>query len=87
VKEQLIRYRPGHDPKPDSRTDWDRLNRMSDEDLAEAIRLGVRKINVGSALKRVYFESLREACRAVDGRWNVKLYMAFSVNSRQRARR
>jgi fructose/tagatose bisphosphate aldolase len=43
---------------------------VSDEDLAEAIRLGVRKINVGSALKRVYFEGLREACRAVDGQYN-----------------
>jgi len=33
VKEQLIRYRPGRDPKPDSRTDWDRLKRMSDEEV------------------------------------------------------
>ena len=30
-------------------------------DLIEAIRLGIRKINVGSALKRVYFEALRQA--------------------------
>src|SRR5438132_13104460 len=36
VKEQLIRCRPGHDPKPDSRTDWDRLNRMSDEEIERA---------------------------------------------------
>jgi fructose/tagatose bisphosphate aldolase len=43
---------------------------VSDEDLAEAIRLGVRKINVGSALKRVYFEGLRAACGAVDGQYN-----------------
>jgi ketose-bisphosphate aldolase len=29
-------------------------------DLKEAIRLGIRKINVGSALKRAYFEALRQ---------------------------
>ncbi|MFN7999186.1 MAG: class II fructose-bisphosphate aldolase [Bryobacteraceae bacterium] len=43
---------------------------VSDADLAEAVRLGVRKINVGSALKTVYFEGLRRACRAVDGQYN-----------------
>ena len=36
VKEQLIRYRPGRDPKPESRTDWDRLNQMSDEEIERA---------------------------------------------------
>jgi putative transcriptional regulator len=36
VKEQLIRYRPGRDPKPESRTDWDRLNRMSDDEIDRA---------------------------------------------------
>ncbi len=30
-------------------------------DLTEAIRLGIRKINVGSALKRAYFEAVRRA--------------------------
>jgi ketose-bisphosphate aldolase len=30
-------------------------------DLVEAIRLGIRKINVGSALKRAYLEALRQA--------------------------
>jgi len=30
-------------------------------DLMDAIRLGIRKINVGSALKRTYFEALRQA--------------------------
>jgi len=30
-------------------------------DLKEAIRLGIRKVNVGSALKRAYFEALRQA--------------------------
>ena len=35
------------------------------EDLREAARLGVRKINVGSNLKRAYFEALRRACRDV----------------------
>jgi putative transcriptional regulator len=36
VKDQLIRYRPGRDPKPKSQTDWDRLNRMSDEEIEQA---------------------------------------------------
>ncbi|HIJ72578.1 MAG TPA: hypothetical protein HPP83_00615 [Candidatus Hydrogenedentes bacterium] len=31
-------------------------------DLAEAPRRGIRKINVGSALKQVYFDALRQAC-------------------------
>jgi len=43
---------------------------IADEDLAAAIRLGVRKINVGSALKTAYFEALREACRAVESDYN-----------------
>ena len=43
---------------------------VADEDLIEAIRLGVRKINVGSALKRAYFEALRKACAEVDGQYN-----------------
>jgi fructose/tagatose bisphosphate aldolase len=30
-------------------------------DLSEAIRLGIRKVNVGSALKRAYFEAMRLA--------------------------
>ena len=38
MKEQLIRYRPGRDPKPESRTDWDRLKRMSDEEVDQAAR-------------------------------------------------
>ena len=36
MKEPLIRYRPGRDPKPESRTDWDRLNQMSDEEIERA---------------------------------------------------
>jgi fructose/tagatose bisphosphate aldolase len=35
-------------------------------DLGEAIRLGIRKINVGSCLKQAYFEALRRACGRVD---------------------
>jgi ketose-bisphosphate aldolase len=31
------------------------------EDLAEAVRLGIRKVNVGSAIKRAYFEAIRRA--------------------------
>ncbi len=36
MKEPLIRYRPGRDPKPESRTNWDRLKRMSDEEIEQA---------------------------------------------------
>ncbi len=39
-------------------------------DVPDAIRLGVRKINVGSLLKRTYFEALRETCLRVDGDYN-----------------
>ena len=35
------------------------------EDLSEAARLGIRKINVGSNLKRAYFDALRKACQQV----------------------
>jgi fructose-bisphosphate aldolase, class II len=31
------------------------------EDLSEAVRLGIRKVNVGSTIKRAYFEGVRSA--------------------------
>ena len=39
-------------------------------DLTEAIKLGVRKINVGSVLKRSYFEAMRGACAKVSDDYN-----------------
>ena len=39
-------------------------------DIVEAIRLGVRKINVGSILKRTYFETLREASSQIGDSYN-----------------
>ena len=39
-------------------------------DLTESIRLGVRKINVGSMLKRCYFEALQDACGQISGDYN-----------------
>jgi fructose/tagatose bisphosphate aldolase len=39
-------------------------------DLTEAIRLGIRKINVGSALKRAYFEAVRLATARVGEDYN-----------------
>lgn len=39
-------------------------------DLRAAIEIGVQKINVGSALKRTYFEALREACGEVGATYN-----------------
>jgi putative transcriptional regulator len=36
VKEELIRYKPGLDPKPEDKTDWDRVRRMTDEEVEAA---------------------------------------------------
>ena len=43
---------------------------VSRSDLKEAIQLGVKKINVGSILKRSYFEALRRACSSVGEDYN-----------------
>ena len=43
---------------------------ISQSDLKEAIELGVRKVNVGSILKRSYFEALRRACSRVGEDYN-----------------
>jgi fructose/tagatose bisphosphate aldolase len=40
------------------------------DDLAEAVRLGIRKVNVGSALKRTYFEAVRQAASQVGDDYN-----------------
>lgn len=68
------------------RLDIDRLDKLSREikiplvlhgsssvqraDLSRAIQLGIRKVNVGSRLKQVYFEGLRDACRAINNEYN-----------------
>jgi ketose-bisphosphate aldolase len=38
--------------------------------VVEAIKLGILKINVGSGLKRSYFEGLRSACAKIDTDYN-----------------
>jgi fructose/tagatose bisphosphate aldolase len=43
---------------------------ISQSDLKNAIRLGVRKINVGSVLKRSFFEAMRSACSGVSEAYN-----------------
>jgi ketose-bisphosphate aldolase len=40
---------------------------VSRSDMQEAIRLGIRKVNVGSVLKRSFFEAVRRACAKVVG--------------------
>ncbi len=40
------------------------------EDLAAAVEIGVRKINVGSRLKQVFFEEMRSATAGVNDRTN-----------------
>jgi fructose/tagatose bisphosphate aldolase len=43
---------------------------VDQNDLRTAIRLGVQKINVGSALKRTFFHALRDACVRVGADFN-----------------
>ena len=43
---------------------------VSAGDLANAVNYGIRKINVGSVLKQVYFEALREVCAAAGDTYN-----------------
>ena len=43
---------------------------IEQDDLRVAIRLGIRKVNVGSALKCAYFEALRDACAGVGEEYN-----------------
>jgi fructose/tagatose bisphosphate aldolase len=43
---------------------------VSRADLAEAVRLGIRKINVGSAIKSAYFEALRSASARAGDSYN-----------------
>ena len=33
---RIIRYRPGVDPKPEDRTDWERVDRMTDDEVEAA---------------------------------------------------
>ncbi|MGB3716172.1 MAG: class II fructose-bisphosphate aldolase [Candidatus Promineifilaceae bacterium] len=40
------------------------------DDLAAAIELGIRKVNVSSLLKQAYFEALRAACAQVGDTYN-----------------
>ena len=36
MREKLIRYRPGIDPRPIGRTDWDRVERLTDDEIEAA---------------------------------------------------
>jgi putative transcriptional regulator len=36
VKERIIRYRPGTDPKPKGKTDWARVDAMTEEEIEAA---------------------------------------------------
>ena len=38
MKGRVIRYRPGGDAAPEDRTDWDRLRRLTDEEVEAAAR-------------------------------------------------
>jgi fructose/tagatose bisphosphate aldolase len=49
-------------------------------DLQEAIQRGIRKINVGSALKQAYFEALRDACAAVEEPYNPYLVIGSGLS-------
>lgn len=41
-----------------------------EEDLVEAVKFGIRKINLGSILKQTYFEAMREVCETTGDRYN-----------------
>ena len=41
--------------------------------MAEAINLGVRKINLGSILKKSYFDGLRNACVRIGADYNLAM--------------
>jgi len=43
---------------------------LARQDISAAVRKGIRKINVGSVLKRTYFEAIRSACRDVPAEYN-----------------
>jgi ketose-bisphosphate aldolase len=43
---------------------------ISRSDIMEAVRRGIRKVNVGSVLKQAYFDALRSACAEVAPRYN-----------------
>ena len=38
MKGRVIRYRPGREPEPKDRTDWDRLRGMTDDEVEAAAR-------------------------------------------------
>jgi fructose/tagatose bisphosphate aldolase len=50
------------------------------EDLSAAAKMGVRKINVGSVLKKTYFEALREACNEIGETYNPYLVMGSGLD-------
>jgi fructose/tagatose bisphosphate aldolase len=51
------------------------------DDLRAAIEIGVRKVNVGSALKRVYFETLRNACNQIGSVYNPYAVMGSGLDN------
>ncbi len=50
-------------------------------DLAAAVRLGIRKINVSSRLKQVYFETMRRACIQVGDDYNPYEVIGSGLNA------
>jgi len=43
---------------------------VAEQDIREAIRCGISKINVGSVLKRTFFEAMKTACAGISGSYN-----------------
>jgi fructose-bisphosphate aldolase class II len=52
---------------------------VRNSDLEAAINLGIRKINVGSRLKQIYFEVLRDSCNAVIEPYNPYLVIGSGL--------
>lgn len=54
---------------------------VAQHDLRAAIEIGVQKINVGSALKRVYFEALKQACNETGASYNPYAVMGSGLDA------
>ena len=62
-------YHPGDTPVPVPLV-LHGATSIDPEHISSAVRLGIRKVNVGSALKRIYFETLRSTSGRIDVDYN-----------------
>jgi putative transcriptional regulator len=83
VKEELIRYKPGRDPRPEGRTDWERLKRMTDEEIeAAALADPDAQPMTDQQLARVYRPGAIVAVRERLGTSQAEFARRFWINLR-----